>query len=273
MADSSAVESSLASENSVALVSACKPWGFWASLAWLALVLILMLWGFDRLEHALLNGTAFGRLIGSNLALGALNLLLEWSVPLLVLLTAVRIRSCRVREYFGWLRPRGRDVLIGILLALALQSMYYAFFYLSGADITAAAIAQYRAETAAGTPHWTSMLLRWPAIICAPFVEESVFRGFLWRGWAQSPLGATRTWLLTSLAFAAYHIPAAMRLHPVLAVVMLVQVFLLGLLLGWVRWRSGTTTATIIGHVAHNLVPPLFTIVVGAMSAGFVLGS
>lgn len=253
-------------------VPTCKPWGFWASLAWFAVAMALFLWGFDRLEYALLNGTAFGRVIGGNPLVGALNVLVEWSAPLLVLLAAVRIRHCTAKDYFGWIRPRGRYVLIGILLALAVQFAYYALFYLGGVDITAAAVEQYRAEAAAGTPHWVSMLPGWPAIVCAPFVEESLFRGFLWRGWARSPLGAAGTWLLTSLVFAAYHIPVAMKMHPLLATVMLVQVLLLGLSLGWVRWRGGTTTATIIAHVVHNLVPLLFTLVAGAIYAGPGLG-
>jgi membrane protease YdiL (CAAX protease family) len=249
----------------------CKPWGFWGSLGWLAPVLAVWMWGFDRLEHALLDGTAFGRLISNSWALGALNILLGFSVPLLILLVAVRLGRCPVGDYFGWTRPRGRHVLIGILLALALQFLYYAFFYLIGADITAAAIAQYLAETKAGTPHWVTLLIGWPAIICAPFVEETVFRGFLWRGWVLSPLGIMGTWLLTSLAFTAFHIPLAMSMTPVNAVIMLVSTLLLGLLLGWLRRRSGTTTATIIAHVAYNLVPPLFALTVGAMFAGPIL--
>ena len=249
----------------------CKPWGFWGSLGWLALVLAVWMWVFDRLEHALLDGTAFGRLISNSWALGALNTLLGFSVPLLILLLAVGLRRCPVRDYFGWTRPRGRHVFIGIVLALALQFLYYAFFYLIGADITAAAIAQYMAEAKAGTPHWVALLIGWPAIICAPFVEETVFRGFLWRGWAQSPLGYTRTWLLTSLAFAAFHIPSAMSMNPMNAGIMLVSTLLLGLLLGWLRLLSGTTTATIIAHGAYNLVPPLFTLTVGAMFAGPIL--
>ena len=264
----SAIDKPLAIECGVPAALPCRPWGFWVSLAWFAVALTVLLWAFARLEHALLNGTAFGKLIGSSLALGALNLLLGWAVPLLILLAAVRIRRCPVRDYFGWLRPRGRDVLLAIVLALAVQFAYYAFFYLTGEDMTAGAIAQYRLETAAGTPHWSATLLGWPAIVCAPFVEESMFRGFLWRGWEHSPLGAAGAWLLTSLVFAGYHIPVAIGMQPALATMMLVQVFLLGLVLGWVRWRGGNTTATIIGHVAHNLVPPLYTFAVGAMFGG-----
>jgi hypothetical protein len=228
--------------------------------------------GFDRLEHSLLDGTDFGRLIGSNFALGALNVLLGSSVPLPVLLVAVRLRRCPVRDYFAWTRPRGRHVLIGIVLALVLQFLYYAFFYLIGADITAGPITQYRAESAAGTPHWLSILMGWPAVICAPFVEETVFRGFLWRGWAQSRLGATGTWGLTSLVFAAFHIRKAIALDPINGGILLVVDVLLGLLLGWLRLRSGTTTTPIIAHVAYNLVPPLFTLAVEASFAGPILG-
>ena len=249
-------------------VPACKPWGFWASLAWLALVLALWMWGFNKLEHALLHGTAFGALINRSFALGALKLLISFSVPLLVLVTAVRIRRCSVRDYLGWVGPRGQNVLLGIVLALALQFLIYAVLYLMGADITGAAVAQWRAETATGTPHWWPLLLAWPSIFCAPFVEECVFRGFLWRGWAESPLGGTGTWLLTTLAFVAFHIPAAMERDSINAGVMLVTVLLFGLFLGWLRWRTGTTTAPIIAHIILNLIPPLFAFAAGAMFAG-----
>jgi len=33
----------------------------------------------------------------------------------------------------------------------------------------------------------------------------------------------------------------------------LAQVFLIGMLLGWVRWRSGSTTLTILMHGLNNL--------------------
>jgi membrane protease YdiL (CAAX protease family) len=242
-------------------------WGFWATLAWFSVCLAAW-WGFSPLEHALLDGTALGRLIGTNFALGALNVLVGFAVPLLVLVAAVRMRGSSVRDYFGWLRPRGADVLLGIALALALQFVYYAFFYVAGADITGAAIAQWREEAAAGTPHWWPLLLLWPSVLCAPLVEESVFRGFLWRGWAQSPLGPAATWLLTSVVFAAFHIPILMERGAVGAGVALVQDFLLGLAFGWVRWRGGTSTASMPGHMAGNLVSPLYAFAVGAMFAG-----
>lgn len=246
-----------------------RAWGFWATLAWVACALILNE-GFDPLEHALLNGTAVGKDIDRSFALGALNLVVAAAVPLVVLLLAVGIARRPLHEYFGWLRTRAGYIGLGIVLALALQVAMYGVPYLLGVlDVASAAVAQYRATQAAGLPQWVPLLLAWPSVVTAPFVEESVFRGFLWHGWAQSPLGVRGTWLLSSLAFAAWHIPKAMAdPNAFNGGFMLMEVLLLGLLLGWLRWRSGGTTATIIAHATFNLVPPVTTLVMGTLLAG-----
>jgi len=189
MANSNAGRSVPLAEAPLYRETECEPWGFWASLLWSGFALGLF-YGFDSFEHTLLRGTAFGRLIGESFALGALNSLVEWSNPLVILLVAIRIRGCPVLDYFAWIRPRAGDVVLGIVLAVVLQVLSYGVPYLLvGADITANAIAQYRAEAAAGTPHWVPVLLSWPGILAAPFVEESVFRGFMCAdgnpGWAR----------------------------------------------------------------------------------------
>jgi membrane protease YdiL (CAAX protease family) len=78
-----------------------------------------------------------------------------------------------------------------------------------------------------------------------------VFRGFLFRGWAASPLGAPGTIILTSLVFAVAHTQydwfGAF------------QTFCMGALFGALRWRSGSTTLTIMLHVAINFVATLWT--------------
>jgi membrane protease YdiL (CAAX protease family) len=78
-------------------------------------------------------------------------------------------------------------------------------------------------------------------------VEESVFRGFLWRGLAASRLGNWGAWLLTSVFFVANHTkdyaaPGA-----------LIGVAIMGLILGLVRWRTGRSTAAMITHSLRNL--------------------
>ena len=242
-----------------------RPWGFWATLAWVALALLLHD-GFGRLEIALLRGTAFGHAIDRSIALGALNIVLTWSIPLIVLVVAVRLRRCAVRDCFAWFLPSLRHAVLGVVCALAVQLAFSATFYLLGADWSGA-VEQFRQERAAGTSHWIPVIQAWPAIVCAPIVEESVFRGFLWRGWALSPLGDAGTFWLGSIVFTAWHIPKALEMSIVGGSFMLAQVFVLGLLFSWLRWVSGGTGVGILAHAAANLYPLVIVLIVGALMA------
>ena len=94
----------------------------------------------------------------------------------------------------------------------------------------------------------------WPAtIIVAPVTEELLFRGFLHRGWALSWLGVSGTIVLTSALWAAlyqqYNWPGILR------------IFLMGLIFGWMRQRSGSTTLTIILHSLNNLLATILVAV------------
>jgi membrane protease YdiL (CAAX protease family) len=82
-------------------------------------------------------------------------------------------------------------------------------------------------------------------VVSAPLFEEIIFRGFLMRAWSESRLGSMGAIMLSSLIFAAIHL----QYTPV----NMAFVFGLGLLLGVMRWRSGSTTLTIMIHAAWNL--------------------
>jgi membrane protease YdiL (CAAX protease family) len=77
-------------------------------------------------------------------------------------------------------------------------------------------------------------------------VEEAVFRGFLWRGFASSRLGNWGAWLLTCALFVVAHIGS----YPLVA---LIPIGIAGLVGGLVRWRTGSTTASTITHCLLNL--------------------
>jgi len=96
------------------------------------------------------------------------------------------------------------------------------------------------------------VLLALSVVVLAPLVEELIFRGLLWDALGDHlpPLGV---WLLTSALFGAYH------LDPLHAV----AVFPIGLLLGWLRWRTGSLVAPILGHAANNLVALIGIFAVG----------
>jgi hypothetical protein len=101
--------------------------------------------------------------------------------------------------------------------------------------------ATYRAAKLAGM-----LPMLWLAtIIVAPITEELLFRGFLHRGWAPSWLGVSGTIVLTSALWAALH-----QQYDWLGIL---YIFLMGLIFGWVRQRSGSTRPTIILHALNNL--------------------
>ena len=158
--------------------------------------------------------------------------------------------------------------MLALAAGAAFQLASYAVPYLAGADMTSDAIAQYRSAQTAGDPVWLPLFFAWPSFIAAPMVEESIFRGFLWRGWEASRLGARGTWLLSSLGFAAYHIPKVIGTNPLQVGIILFEDLLLGLLLGWLRWRSGSTLPAMTGHFAYNVIPPILTFMIGTMLAG-----
>ena len=77
--------------------------------------------------------------------------------------------------------------------------------------------------------------------------EECFFRGFLYNGIRQHA-SALATILATALIFGLFHLVLAGGAAPE----RLVPSTLLGLLLGWVRWGSGSVMPGILLHALHN---------------------
>ncbi len=75
----------------------------------------------------------------------------------------------------------------------------------------------------------------------APLVEELIFRGLLY-GWLAGRWGGGIAVIGSSLAFAAAHVELA---HVIL-------VLPLGLMFGWLRWRSGSLWPSLVAHMANN---------------------
>ena len=83
------------------------------------------------------------------------------------------------------------------------------------------------------------------AIIVAPAGEEIMFRGFLFRGWARSERSAWPAIVVISVLWAGLHVQYDWT--------GMLQIFVIGLFLGWVRWRSGSALLTFLLHALFNL--------------------
>ncbi|MEO0453583.1 MAG: CPBP family intramembrane glutamic endopeptidase [Verrucomicrobiota bacterium] len=87
-------------------------------------------------------------------------------------------------------------------------------------------------------------------IVCAPLLEETLFRGYLQRQLLRTPLGKTPVIVLVAILFSVSHLQYG--------VIDLFYVFGLGLILGYVRQHSGSLWPCILIHLLWNAVASLF---------------
>jgi len=88
--------------------------------------------------------------------------------------------------------------------------------------------------------------------VAAPISEELFARGFLYRGWSESLLRVPGAIVLSSLAWTALHLQYDWFFFG--------EIFSIGLLFGYLRYRTNSTWLTIILHGLNNLAATMQTI-------------
>jgi membrane protease YdiL (CAAX protease family) len=81
-------------------------------------------------------------------------------------------------------------------------------------------------------------------VVAAPIVEELIFRGYLFSGWVDK-LGLVGTTLASSFLFTIMHCQYG--------VVALASVFVTGVILSLIRWKTGSLYPCIVLHMLFNL--------------------
>ena len=210
-----------------------RPWGFWASLGWglfavamglFAAVIYTLIW---MLTHELRIPNA------EDAAFATATAIMASAVALAVLVIAVKIRKVPLRDYFALNRVPRRDLALGIACLTVVIVGFGAMESLLGIDGGSKSVEEtYRAARLAG--------------MLPLLTEELLFRGFLHRSWAPSWLGVPGTIVLTSALWAA--------LHQQYNSIGILCIFLMGLIFGWARQRSGSTALTIVLHALNNLI-------------------
>ena len=220
-----------------------KAWGYWATLGWaflafaagqLVALAVIVVWWAGALS-SLLETPYDGRFV-------TLFLFISTPITIAVLALAVRLAHAPFTEYMALSWPPARDVAIGILWLIGLIAVGDALLYLSGRPLVTPFQAQSHATAAA-----EGWLFPWfaAAILVAPVSEELIFRGFLFRGWARSSRSTWPAIVVISLLWAALHVQYDWT--------GILQIFVIGLFLGAVRWRSGSALLTFLLHALFNL--------------------
>lgn len=215
------------------------PWGIPATIAWMlsgfllsmiVAALLFAAWqGDDRRTFAQYDGVVV-----------AFSALASFPIQIAVLAWAVKLRGWPLLEYFALAMPKRGELILGVLAVLVIDIVFNVVLYLTGHDIVSAfQVEAYQTAQKAG---WL-LTLTFAIVIIAPIGEEIAFRGFLYRGLARpgwemiAIVGIAAVWAL---------------LHIQYDWIGMLQIFALGLVLGWFRWASGSTTLSIVMHVLIN---------------------
>jgi len=226
-------------------------WGYWATLGWavlafvasqflaLAALLLLRLSDLDSLLASPFDGATV-----------TLFIVIANPIMIAVIAVAVWIARAPLVEYLALTWPPAHDVPIGLIGLVALIAAGDALLYFGGYQLVTPF--QVQSYTTAAAEGWLTAL--WlGAVIVAPAGEETIFRGFLFRGWARSDRAAWPAIVVISILWAALHVQYDWT--------GILQIFVIGLFLGWMRWRSGSTLLTFLLHALFNVEGTLETVV------------
>lgn len=170
-------------------------------------------------------------------------------IALFVVVVRWRTAADPIR-YLALTRFSGRDFLIGLLAIVGLAAAIAAFSRVAGLDT----VSSFETEvfTTGRSDGWLAAVIL-AIVVVGPVGEEIMFRGFMFRGWVVPGWRGALAIVVITLLWSAMHIQ-----YDWFGVS---QVFLTGLVLGWVRWRSHSCLLTIVLHVLVNLESTIETAV------------
>lgn len=214
-----------------------------ALLAGQLVALLALTWWYGTSLTRLPNFTGDG---------AAITLVIAVSTPVEVLLLALfaKRRGASAAAYLGLVWPRRGEVLFGLAaLVGAIVAGNLLSWLLGRSLVTPFQVDIYSTASAGGWLLW----LWFAVVVITPVGEEILFRGFLFRGWLRSPRDVWPVIAVTAFLWAIIHLQYDWYV--------IGQIFVFGLLLGWIRWASGSTILTILLHAVINLEGMLETVV------------
>jgi membrane protease YdiL (CAAX protease family) len=218
------------------------PWGYLATLGWPVLAAvpstviaaIAVLWWRPDV------GSQPDELLNDGMLQSIL--LIVWNVVLIGALALVaRLARWPAGKYLGLIRPSGRDAAVALGALAVFLLGFDVLTHLLGRDI----VTPFQVTSYLNARGSHSLPLLWFAfVVVGPAGEEILFRGFLYRGWVQSRRDVVPGVVVIAALWAALHIQYDWF--------GILQIFLMGSLLGLVRCQSGSATLTMLMHGITN---------------------
>lgn len=226
-----------------------RPWGFWATIG-LSLAVIVTFFVVQTVVTFVFIGVSVAtdsRRVADPWEVAASGLLLAiatWTttpvcLALIVVFAKIR-RGWSVREYLALNRAPLGTFALWLSLTFGFVFVCEAVSYLLGRPM----IQEYT-RAMYETAYWPPLL--WSAlVVAAPLLEETLFRGFMYRGIESSRLGVAGACIITGFVWTALHVQYDLFVLGI--------VFLGGLLFGIARWKSQSLYVTMAMHFLWNLI-------------------
>jgi len=225
-------------------------WGFWQTVGWgaiiacayLAVQLIVVLVyviGFT-VAHKSGSPPSINEIESSGMIMAVAVILCVPVVVGLSILFAQLRKGPAVRDYLGWHWPTLRQFTGWTLGSIIFMVASDCLTVVLGRPIVPEVMVDVYRSTSFLPLLWFGL------VIAAPLSEEILFRGFLFRGLAESPLGGTVTVFLTAGLWAIIHLQ-----YDAYGIA---NIFAFGIVLGFARLKTGSVVLCMVLHGFMNLL-------------------
>jgi membrane protease YdiL (CAAX protease family) len=225
-----------------------KIWKFWGTALWGLFIFAALFVGqiavvawFVLLRQGPIDLAAAIHVVGGGLTI-SLSVIMGLPAVLAALWIAIRISGTPFAEYLALRGTAWRNYLIGAVGLFVLVMGWDLLSRATGREVAPGFMGDVLNSARADGALW---LLVIAFCIAAPVSEELFARGFLYRGWSESFLGPVGAIILSSLVWTALHLQYDWFFFG--------EVFSIGLLLGYLRYRFNSTWLTISVHGLNNL--------------------
>jgi membrane protease YdiL (CAAX protease family) len=230
-------------------------WKFWGTALWGLFVFAAMFigqiavvaWFVLRWEGPIDMAAAI-HVLGSGLTI-SLSVIMGLPAVLAALWVAIRTSRTSFADYLALRWTSWTNFLIGAASLFVLVMGWDLLSRALGREVMPGFMIEVLKSARADGALW---LLVVAFCVAAPVSEELFVRGFLYRGWSESFLRPVGAILLSSLVWTALHLQYDWFFFG--------EVFSIGLLLGYLRYRFNSTWLTIFVHGLNNLAAVAQTI-------------
>jgi uncharacterized protein len=246
-------------DSSVTVAAVSRPprvWKFWGTALWglfifaamfigqVAPLLAIVVWKAGKIDLAeAINVAGDGRALAFTVIGGLPAVLLAIWLP-------VHLSRAPFKEYLALRWTTWQNVVIGIAAMIVMVEGWDLLSKATGHEVTAGFMGDIMKSVISDGVLWLAVLA---FAVVAPLTEELLARGFLYRGWSESFLRVPGAIVLSSLVWTAMHVQYDLFF--------LGEVFSIGLVLGYVRYRSQSIWLTTLLHGLNNLAALIQTIV------------